>query len=150
MDPQRLKDNFAQVGTHGQDVTAYFYSNLFERDPSLRPMFPASMAKQEKMLLDALAHIVSLVDDAPALVPYAQELGRRHAGYGVTSDHYPQVGASLLATLEYFSGPAWNQELESDWAAAYGLLAQIMAEAAEEASNGASAQASGTATDSAS
>ncbi|GAA2431573.1 hypothetical protein GCM10010191_51730 [Actinomadura vinacea] len=135
MDPQRLKDNFALVGTHGQDVTAYFYSDLFERDPALRPLFPASMAKQEQMLLEALVQVVSLVDDAPALVPYAQELGRRHAGYGVTSEHYPQVGASLLATLEYFSGPAWNQELANDWATAFGLLSQIMSEAAAEAAS---------------
>lgn len=133
MDPQRLKDNFAHVGESGGDVAAYFYADLFERDPSLRTLFPAAMAKQEEMLLSALAHIVSLVDNTPELVPFLQDLGRKHRGYGVADANYPQVGASLLATLEYFSGPAWNQDLARDWAAAYGLVAQVMTEAAAEA-----------------
>ncbi|MBO2455312.1 hypothetical protein J4573_50105 [Actinomadura barringtoniae] len=136
MDPQRLKDNFALVGGNGGDVAAYFYSDLFERDPQLRKLFPASMAKQEEKLLTALSHIVSHVDDTPSLVPFLQDLGRRHNGFGVVSEYYPQVGASLLATLAYFSGPEWSAELEQDWAAAYGLVAQVMAEAAAEAANG--------------
>jgi hemoglobin-like flavoprotein len=137
MDPQRLKKNFALVGGSGEDVAAYFYADLFEREPALRGMFPTSMAKQQEKLLAALSHIVSLLDDAPALVPFLQDLGRRHNGFGVVSDHYPQVGASLLATLAYFSGPDWNDELEQDWAAAYGLAAQVMSEAAAEtAANG--------------
>ncbi|MEU5878103.1 globin domain-containing protein [Spirillospora sp. NPDC047279] len=135
MDPQRLKDNFALVGQNGEDVAAYFYADLFEREPAVRSLFPAAMVKQQEKLLTALSHIVSLVDDAPALVPFVQDLGRRHAGFGVSNEHYPVVGASLLATLAYFSGPAWNDELEQDWAAAYGLVAQVMAEAAAEAAD---------------
>jgi hemoglobin-like flavoprotein len=132
MDPQRIKENFALVGKNGEDVAAYFYADLFEREPTLRPMFPAAMAKQHEKLLGALSHIVSLVDDAPALVPFVRDLGRRHAGFGVVTDHYPVVGASLLATLAHFSGTSWNDDLEQDWAAAYGLVAQVMAEAAAE------------------
>ncbi|MQY08342.1 globin domain-containing protein [Actinomadura macrotermitis] len=133
MDPQRLKKNFALVGGKGEDVAAYFYADLFEREPALRTMFPASMEKQQEKLLAALSHIVSLLDDTETLVPFLQDLGRQHNGYGVKEEHFPLVGASLLATLAYFSGPEWSKELEEDWAAAYGLAAQIMSEAAAEA-----------------
>jgi hemoglobin-like flavoprotein len=128
MDPQRIKDNFALVAKHGDDVAAYFYSDLFERDPGLRPMFPAAMGKQHEKLLGALSHIVSLVDETPELVPFLHDLGRRHQGFGVSPEHYPEVGASLVNTLRHFSGPAWSPELERDWAAAYGLVAQVMVE----------------------
>jgi NAD(P)H-flavin reductase len=42
------------------------------------------------------------------------------------------VGASLLATLEYFSGPDWTPELQADWTAAYELISSVMGVAAME------------------
>jgi hemoglobin-like flavoprotein len=133
MDPERLKANFALVAEHGEGLIAYFYADLFRREPELRDLFPASMEKQHRRLLEALAHIVSLVDDPPALVPYLRELGRRHAGHGLTNGHFPQFGVSLLAALAHFTGPGWDEDLERDWAAVYSFVAQIMAEAAAEA-----------------
>jgi hemoglobin-like flavoprotein len=130
MDPQRLKENFALVGAKGEDVAAFFYADLFGRNPGLRGLFPADMSRQHQKLLDALAHIVSKVDDAARLVPFLQDLGRRHVVYGVGPEHYAEVGGSLLATLEHFSGPAWTEELRQDWATAYGLVSQVMVEAA--------------------
>ncbi|MGW5411365.1 globin domain-containing protein [Actinomadura geliboluensis] len=132
MDARELKDNFALVGANGVDVAEYFYADLFAREPRLRSMFPAAMAKQHEVLLAALSQIVSSVDDPDALVPFLRDLGRRHHGFGVAADHYAPVGASLLATLAHFSGPAWNADLERDWTAAYGVVAQVMTEAAAE------------------
>lgn len=131
MDPQSLKDNFALVGANGEGVAAFFYADLFQRNPGLRGLFPAEMSQQHQQLLDALARIVSRVDDAGQLVPFLQDLGRRHVKYGVAPEHYAEVGSSLLATLEHFSGPAWNEELRQGWATAYGLVSQVMVEAAD-------------------
>ncbi|MEV0408563.1 globin domain-containing protein [Actinoallomurus sp. NPDC050550] len=130
MDPQRLKGNFAQVATHGMDVAEYFYADLFQRNPQYRPLFPASMARQQEVLLGALVQIVSLVDDPEQLVPYLEELGRTHGGFGVTAQHYPEVGTSLVSTLKHFSGDDWSAELEKDWVEAYGVVAGVMVKAA--------------------
>ena len=40
------------------------------------------------------------------------------------------MGASLLATLKHFSGPAWTPELAADWKAAYELIGSVMSAAA--------------------
>lgn len=133
MDPQRLKENFALVGEKGEDVAAFFYADLFARNPGLRAMFPPGMGEQHERLLSALGHIVSLVDDTDRLVPFLRDLGRRHVGYGVVREHYDEVGSSLLTTLEHFSGPAWDERLRQDWATAYGLVSQVMVEAADGA-----------------
>lgn len=132
MDPQRLKDNFAQVGTHGMDVAEFFYADLFQRNPQYRSLFPASMARQQEVLLGALVQIVSMVDDPERLVPYLQELGRAHYGFGVNAEYYPEVGASLIATLKYFSGDDWSAELEKDWVEAYGVVSDVMIKAADQ------------------
>jgi hemoglobin-like flavoprotein len=133
MDPVALKENFALVAESGEDVAAYFYDDLFKRDPGLRALFPGDLKVQYQKLLTALANIVEFMDDPAELVPLAQELGRRHAGYGVLADYFPTVGASLIETLKHFSGDAWNDDLEKGWAEAYGVLAQVMTEALGEA-----------------
>jgi len=132
MDAERLKANFAAVSENGEGLIAYFYADLFHRDPGLRDLFPASMDRQHRRLLEALAHIVEYVHDPPALVPYLRDLGRAHARHGLTSDHFPRFGVSLLAALAHFTGPGWDEDLERDWAAVYSFVAQIMAEAALE------------------
>ena len=131
MDAQRLKDNFAQVAQHGEAVALFFYSDLFVRNPQLRDMFPIGMTQQRDRLLSALGRIVSDVDNLPDVVPFVQQLGRDHRKYGVLAEHFPEVGASLVATLRYFSGEAWTRQLAEDWEAAYTLLADVMKQAAE-------------------
>lgn len=132
MDPQRLKDNFSQVASHGMDVAEYFYADLFQRNPQYRSLFPASMTRQQEVLLGALVQIVSTVDDPERLVPYLEELGRAHGGFGISAQHYPEVGTSLVATLKYFSGDDWTAELEKDWVEAYGVVADVMVKAADQ------------------
>ena len=132
MDEQRLKENFARVAAHGDRVALFFYSHLFLAHPELRDMFPVSMSAQRDRLLNALGRIVSEVSSANSLVPYLQDLGRDHRKFDVVAGHYPAVGASLLATLEHFSGDAWTGELAADWKAAYGLVSTVMTKAANE------------------
>jgi NAD(P)H-flavin reductase len=90
------------------------------------------MAHQRDRLFAALGEVVAKVDDLDALVPILRQLGRDHRKFGTVAAHYPAVGASLLATLQHFDD-GWNAQLAEDWSAAYGLVAQVMVGAAEEA-----------------
>jgi NAD(P)H-flavin reductase len=63
-------------------------------------------------------------------VPFLQGLGRDHRKFGTLGEHYPAVGASLLATLAHFNGTAWDEDLARDWTEAYTVIAQVMTEAA--------------------
>ncbi len=138
LDSAALKDNFAAVAAHGgDDVALFFYSYLFVLHPETRAMFPPAMIRQRDRLVGALGHIVSHVDQADELVPFLQDLGRDHRKFGTVADHYPAVGQALIATLRHFSGPDWTDKLEEDWAAAYGVVAEAMSAAAEEAARGA-------------
>ena len=128
-----MRKSFEKVASSGDEVPLFFYSHLFLSHPETRAMFPVSMMQQRDRLFRALGHVVAKVDDLPALVPFLQQLGRDHRKFGTLGDHYPAVGASLLATLEHYAGADWTPELAADWAAAYGLVAQVMAEAADAA-----------------
>lgn len=134
MDTQALKDSWEVVAKSGDEVPLYFYSHLFLSHPEVREMFPISMASQRDKLVGALGRIVSNVDRLDEVTAFIQQLGSDHRRFAVTPEHYNVVGASLLATLKQFLGAAWTEELASDWATAYGVIARVMVGGAEESS----------------
>jgi NAD(P)H-flavin reductase/hemoglobin-like flavoprotein len=134
MDPAALKNSWALVAKSGDEVPLFFYSHLFLSHPEVREMFPVSMAAQRDKLVGALGAVVSNAAQLDEVVPFLQQLGRDHRRFSVIAEHYSAVGASLLATLQHFLGAAWTSELAADWAEAYGLVATVMVQAAEESS----------------
>jgi NAD(P)H-flavin reductase/hemoglobin-like flavoprotein len=134
VDIAAMRANFAKAAANGDEAPLYFYSHLFLSHPETRALFPLSMARQRDRLFQALGDVVHYVDDLDSLVPILQALGRDHRKFGTVAEHYPAVGASLLATLKHFDDD-WNEALEQDWTAAYQLVAQVMIEAAESASD---------------
>ena len=96
-------------------------------------MFRGDMTEQRKKLMQMLTAAVKGLDRLDQLVPVVQDLGRRHARYGVTDAHYDTVGAALLWTLEMGLGRAFTAGNEGRWATVYGLLATTMKDAAREA-----------------
>jgi NAD(P)H-flavin reductase/hemoglobin-like flavoprotein len=128
----RLKNSFARVAMHGDEVPLHFYSDLFLKHPETRDMFPVSMQAQRSHLVAALVTIVSSVEDLDTLTTFARDLGRDHRKFGALAEHYDAVGASLLATFAHFCGEAWDSELAADWKAAYELIASVMIAAARE------------------
>jgi NAD(P)H-flavin reductase len=134
MDIPAMRASFAKAAATGDEAPLYFYSHLFLSHPETRKMFPVSMAHQRDRFFHALGDVVAHVDDLDRVVPVLQALGRDHRKFGVVPEHYPAAGASLLATLRHFDD-AWGPELERDWSAAYGLVADVMTKAAEEATD---------------
>jgi NAD(P)H-flavin reductase/hemoglobin-like flavoprotein len=134
MDPARLKDSWNAVAAPGDQVPLFFYSTLFLDHPEVRELFPASMATQRDRLVSALGRVISNVDRLDSVVPVLQQLGRDHRKFSAQPGHYPAVGAALVATLDHFLGDRWTAELAEDWTAAFGVVAKVMIDAAEEAS----------------
>ena len=127
-----VQESFAAVRPIADDAAALFYRRLFELDPSLERMFKGDMAEQRRKLMQMLTAAVKGLDRLEQLVPVVEDLGRRHAGYGVADAHYDTVGAALLWTLEKGLGNAFTPEVQDAWATVYGLLAGTMKNAAKE------------------
>jgi hemoglobin-like flavoprotein len=128
---QLVADTWKQVAPIADTAANLFYSRLFEIDPSTRKLFRATdMAAQRKKLLQTLSFVINGLDHLDVLVSKVEDLGRRHAGYGVTDAHYESVGAALLWTLEQGLGRAWTPAVASAWTEVYGMLSGIMRNAA--------------------
>ena len=132
MNAQQIKlvqSTFAQVVPIAATAADLFYGRLFETEPELRPMFPDDLTEQKKKLMGMLGTAVGGLSRLDVILPAVQSLGRRHAGYGVTAEHYAPVGAALLWTLEKGLGEVFTADVRAAWTMAYTTLATAMIEA---------------------
>jgi hemoglobin-like flavoprotein len=125
-----VQETFAVIAPIADDSAALFYRRLFELDPSLQAMFKGDMSEQRRKLMQMLTAAVKGLNHLDRLVPVVEDLGRRHAKYGVADAHYDTVGAALLWTLEKGLGSAFTPDAREAWATVYGLLATTMKNAA--------------------
>ena len=139
MDPNTInlvQSSFQKVLPIADQAMAIFYDKLFEINPSVKPLFPENteqMGKQRNKLRDMLATAVSKLNNLQKLVPVLEDLGKRHAGYGVQAEHYNHVGAALLATLEAGLGDEFTPDVRQAWTDVYGVMSNTMIRAAEAA-----------------
>jgi len=128
-----LQRSFKMVEPIADTAAALFYSRLFELDPSLKGLFRTDLKIQGKKLMSSIKLVVTGFDNPDRIIPAVSSLGKRHLGYGVQPEHYATVGQALLWTLEQGLGEAYTPEVAAAWTRAYGLLSDLMQEAAEEA-----------------
>jgi hemoglobin-like flavoprotein len=108
---------------------ALFYERLFKLDPSLKLLFKGDMAEQGRKLMPMIGAAVANLDRLEVIVPAVQDLGRRHASYGVQPAHYDTVAAALPG-LRQGLGDAFTTPVEAAWTEAYTTLATLMKDAA--------------------
>jgi hemoglobin-like flavoprotein len=133
LDLEALETSFDLVAPRGDELMDEFYSRLFAAAPAVRPLFPTDMRKQKTMLLGALVLLRKSLRNLDGIVPTLRSLGARHVAYGAQPEHYPVVGATLIASMAAVAGAEWKPEYERAWGAAFEIVAATMLEGAAEA-----------------
>lgn len=127
-----VQASFEKVAPIAEAAANIFYTKLFELDPSLKPLFKGDIKSQGRKLMNMLGTAVKGLDDPKILMPAVHNLGKRHVGYGVKSEHYAIVGEALLSTLEIGLSDNWNSELRAAWISVYTVLSTEMINASSE------------------
>ena len=125
-----VQSSFAKVVPISEQAAEIFYGKLFEKDPSLKPLFKGDMKEQGKKLMTMIATAVNGLNNLEGIVAAVQDLGKRHVGYGVTAEMYDTVGAALIETLAAGLGDDFTDEVKDAWVETYTILATTMKEAA--------------------
>lgn len=130
--PAHVTRTWAQVELIAPQAAELFYGHLFEADPSLKALFKGDMKAQGAKLMQMIGAAVGLLGQPDKLVPVLQGLARRHVTYGVQEAHYATVGGALLKTLEQGLGDAFTPEVKLAWTEVYGVLSDVMIQAAAQ------------------
>ena len=131
MNVDALETSFDLVAPRGDELMDVFYARLFEAAPAVKPLFARTdLRKQKIMLLRVLGLLRRSLRDLDPIVPILHDLGARHVAYGAQPEHYPVVGAVLIASMAEVAGDAWRPEYERAWAAAFDVVAGAMLDGA--------------------
>jgi methyl-accepting chemotaxis protein len=126
-----LETSFDLVAPRGDELMDVFYARLFEAAPAAQPLFAhVDLKKQKTMLLGALVLLRKSLRNLDPILPKLRELGARHVAYGARPEHYPIVGAVLIASMAEVAGQGWRPEYEQAWAEAYDVVQAVMLEGA--------------------
>lgn len=121
-----VQGTWAKVVPIKDTAAELFYGKLFELDPALRPLFRGDIKEQGRKLMAMIAAAVGGLGSLATLLPVVEDLGRRHAGYGVKPEHYGTVATALLWTLEKGLGDAFTPQVKAAWTETYTVLATRM------------------------
>ena len=127
LDIDALETSFDLVAGRGDALADAFYRRLFAAAPSVEPLFAdTDMLRQKAMLLATLELLRRSLRDLDAIVPTLRRLGARHVAYGAKPEHYPIVGAVLVAAMTEVAGERWRTEFTTAWVHAYQVVADRM------------------------
>ena len=129
-DQTLVREAFDKLVPIAPQAAALFYDRLFMLDPSLKPLFKGDIAEQGRRLMKMIGTAVANLDKLETIVPAVEDLGRRHATYGVQPAHYDTVATALLWTLGQGLGSAFTPPVEAAWTEAYTILATVMKDTA--------------------
>lgn len=133
-----IRASFEQAKPLGEKIPQKFYELLHANYPDSKGLFHnTDLEKQGTLLLDSLVFIVDNLENTDVLVDYLKQMGSRHVAYGAKEEHYGWVGDSLLKTFAFFFKEAWTDELNAEWAKAYGIISDTMIAGANEATQAA-------------
>lgn len=128
-----VQQSWAKVVPIAPQAAALFYTNLFALDAGLKQLFKGDMEAQGHKLVQMISAAVGMLDSLDKLVPILQQLGARHAGYGVEASHYETVGKALLTTLSQGLGDDFTDQVKEAWVSVFGVMATVMIDAAADA-----------------
>lgn len=131
-----IKSTVPLLEAGGEVLITHFYKTLLEENPSLRPYFnQANQASgaQPRALAKAVLMYARHIDDLAPLTEMVTRVVNKHVALQILPEHYPLVGAGLLAAIRTVLGA----EIATDavihaWGLAYGELAGLFIAAEEQ------------------
>lgn len=121
-----VRASWAAAAPMARALVLAMFDRLFERDPTLVPLFERDLGAHAGRVVGMLDRVLSGLDRPDTLLTPLAELGARHQGYGMKPAHLGLLAAAWLDTLSCALAPGFDAERRAAWAATLQWLAQAM------------------------
>lgn len=125
-----LRAAYAAASADRELFARVFYRRLFALDPALPALFGSDMRAQGEKLVTMLDQVIGAADAPNRLRAEIEDLGRRHAEYGVRPGHYALVGATLAGTFAEILDDDCDEHAMRGLVVLYGAVSAAMLEGA--------------------
>ena len=122
----RLRKTYEQVRASDLRLAEIFYAKLFALAPYLRERFRSEPRAQAQKLIMALDTVVLNMESPAENAAMLCAMGKRHAEYSATPEHYDLVIGLLIDSMgEVLEGAVARDRLE-EWRMAFRLISDQM------------------------
>ncbi len=124
-----VKSTVPVLEENGELLTRHFYKRMFSHNPEVLPFFNSANQKtghQQQALAGAICAYAANIEKLDVLGNAVELIAQKHASLRIKPEHYPIVGANLLASIKEVLGDGATEEVISAWGEAYGFLADIL------------------------
>jgi hemoglobin-like flavoprotein len=128
-----VQASYRKIAGNTFELSGIFYRKLFEKDPRLRFLFPEDLGSVQDHLLQMIATAVRQIERFEEVRHHLENLGARHAAYGVVPKDYETFMAAVMDTLSEQLDPQRDQELLQAWEAFFTLVSATMQEGGRNA-----------------
>jgi hemoglobin-like flavoprotein len=110
----------------GGTAAELFYGKLFSLHPPIQRLFRDDLREQGRNFTAMISVAVGSLSRPERVRLAIQQLGKRHAAYGVEPRHYQLVEVALLFMLEHVLAGDFTADVREAWTVVYRLLAATM------------------------
>lgn len=124
-----IKQTVPILQEHGETLTRHFYQRMFRENPEVRAFFNLAhqhAGTQQRALAGAICAYAQHIENPAVLADAVELIAQKHASLQILAEHYPIVGANLLAAIQEVLGDGATEAVIDAWGAAYGVLADIL------------------------
>jgi len=116
---QLVQQSFGSVADESMMISRRFYERFFEREPMVRAMFQPDMTLQQQKFFQMIGTLVACLNDEEALAKMLHDLGKVHARYGVTQEHFALGEDILMGAFDEALETRFTPDVRDAWQAAY-------------------------------
>ena len=127
-----VRQSWKKVLPIRDEAATFFYTRLFQLDPSLRPLLKGDMAEHGRKWSAIISVAIANLERPIILLPTLYTVGAQHEKNGIQDHHYDIVGIALFDTLQRVLGEAFTPEVKAAWVDAYRVIANVMKTAAAD------------------
>ena len=116
-DLKLIKLSYIQATKNSKNIFEYFYSNLFEIDPSIKELFEKiDLNIQKIMLFDSITYFINvnqITDEY--LNNYVNKLKIEHQNIKITPNQMNAFKNTLLDTIRFIYGDLYTDQINHIW-----------------------------------
>lgn len=128
-----VRSSYKAIAVRKPELFEDFYTRLFVLMPETRAMFPNDIEVQSSKLESAIQIVLSALSNPEPMRPLLLDLGRAHAGFGVTEGQYHLLSEILLDTLAACAEDDWSPEISAAWGSVLAFVTNCMIEGSRSA-----------------
>lgn len=126
---QLIKGTIPVLRESGEALTSHFYNRMLNGNPHLKEVFNLGHQRsgaQARSLAGAVLAYAENIENPSVLAPVIDLIAHKHVSLEIQAPDYNIVGENLLHSISEVLNIPMDHELIQAWAAAYGILADVL------------------------